>query len=172
VTIEERNALIEAHLGVAREEARAVSMGSRQWLRDDLTGEAYLLLVRAADEYDPARGVPFSAWARRVIRWRLHEAYRRRHSPYRAIVICEVPLDAAPEPVVWPDEDARIDAARTGAGVRRAMEPLPPRERRVIELLLEDRPQSRAMREFGVNESRVSQIKSSAFRLMRERLAA
>lgn len=175
MTIAERNALIEAHLHIAREEAARLTLGRRHWLREDLTGEAYLLLVTAAEEYDAAKGVQFSTWARRLLRWRLHDAYRRPHSPYRAIVMCEVALGEVPEPVVWPDEDAqiaRIDAPRTGAAIRRAAEPLPPRERRVIELLLEGRQQAEAMREFGVCESRVSQIRSSAFRLMRERLAA
>lgn len=69
-----RDALIVAHLGLAKHLARRfVARGQTQ---DDLIQAACLALVKAADRYDPSRGVEFSAYAARVIVGELKHHFR------------------------------------------------------------------------------------------------
>jgi RNA polymerase sigma-B factor len=58
---DERDRLVEEHLGLARHLARRFS--GRGESLEDLTQVAYLALVKAADRYDPERGVEFGAFA-------------------------------------------------------------------------------------------------------------
>jgi hypothetical protein len=72
-----REDLTLAHLDLARQEARRLGT-SDEWL-----SESYLALVEAAASWDPERGVPFSAWARQLIRYRS----RRRVAQRRVVAI-------------------------------------------------------------------------------------
>lgn len=70
----ERDELIVAHLGLAKHLARRfVAKGQPQ---DDLVQAAYLALVKAAQRFDPTRGVEFSAYATRVIVGELKHHFR------------------------------------------------------------------------------------------------
>ncbi len=70
----ERDALIVAHLGLAKHLARRfIAKGQSQ---DDLTQAASLALVKAAQRYDPSRGVEFSAYATRMIIGELKHHFR------------------------------------------------------------------------------------------------
>jgi predicted transcriptional regulator len=75
----QRDALIAEHIDWARRLAeREARKLPRQFTADDLTGPAEAALLDAAAEYDPSRGVPFRAYAVRLIRWRCLDAVRRK----------------------------------------------------------------------------------------------
>lgn len=70
----ERDALIVEHLGLARHLARRfIARGQSQ---EDLTQAASLALVKAAQRYDPNRGVDFAAYATRMIVGELKHHFR------------------------------------------------------------------------------------------------
>lgn len=87
--------LVAAHAGLARRAARRLfgSAGRRRWL-DEAESTALRALDRAAKSYDPAAGVPFEAWARRIIAEKLRQrlarlGQRREATPF---------TDLAPDP--------------------------------------------------------------------------
>lgn len=64
--IESRNALVERNMGLVRAIAREFThMGARY---DDLVAEGNMALLRAADRFDPERGVRFGSYAATWIR--------------------------------------------------------------------------------------------------------
>ena len=70
-----RDSEIESHLPLVRREALR---WSHLLEAEDLEAEGALGLVRAARRFDPARGVPFRAFAIPFVRWQILEALRRR----------------------------------------------------------------------------------------------
>lgn len=68
-------------LDLVRSEIRKAHL--RPDLREDLRGVAYEALVRAARRFDPARGIPFRAFARQRIHWALVDYQRREDRAYR-----------------------------------------------------------------------------------------
>jgi RNA polymerase sigma-70 factor (ECF subfamily) len=86
---------------------------------EDLTAEVFLRAVRAAGQFDPARGAP-KAWLLRIARNALHD-HRRRERRRR-----QVPMDAlldlrsdAPSPeerLLWQETVARLLAALAELG--------------------------------------------------------
>lgn len=77
LTIREQNKLIESHVQLARSRASAFRASSMMPY-DDLLGEAYLSLVKAARRFDPTRGVTFGAYAKQVINGYLFNYLRDR----------------------------------------------------------------------------------------------
>jgi RNA polymerase sigma-B factor len=71
---ETREAMIVAHLPLARRLARRYSHGAEPY--DDLVQVASLGLVKAADRWDPERGVAFSAYAMPTILGELRRYFR------------------------------------------------------------------------------------------------
>lgn len=70
-----RNSLIESHMKLVDYEIARIS-GIRPGEREDLQAEGYLALVKAADGFDPRRGVLFKSYACAAIRhalWRLRQ---------------------------------------------------------------------------------------------------
>ena len=59
---------------------------------DDLFQEGCIGLVDAARTFDPARGVPFKAYARKRIRWAISKAERVRQDEWRGGKGTEVPV--------------------------------------------------------------------------------
>ncbi|HWL43972.1 MAG TPA: sigma-70 family RNA polymerase sigma factor [Ilumatobacter sp.] len=69
-----RNELVEMHIGLAVHIARRFARGARR--DDDLEQVALLALVKSVDRFDPARGVPFAAFAGRTIEGELKRYFR------------------------------------------------------------------------------------------------
>lgn len=74
-----RNAIVEAHQDLAARIAKSVASELPVHMRSDLSGVALVALTQVAAEYDPARGVPFGAFAQQRIRGACLDSIRRRH---------------------------------------------------------------------------------------------
>jgi len=71
-----RNRLVEEHTDLAEHFARRYS--GRGLARDDLRQMALLAMVKAADRFEPARGVAFATFASRTIDGELKRQFRDR----------------------------------------------------------------------------------------------
>jgi RNA polymerase sigma-B factor len=71
-----RNRLVEEHADLAEHFARRYS--GRGLARDDLRQMALLAMVKAADRFEPARGVAFATFASRTIDGELKRQFRDR----------------------------------------------------------------------------------------------
>src|SRR5262249_27231100 len=85
---------------------------------EDLVQEGHVALVRASRTFDPSRGCPFAAHARRWVRSAMIRAIRRAGPPAEALAA--EPPDRPDRPVPW-------------AGLTAALERLNPVERLVID---------------------------------------
>jgi RNA polymerase sigma-B factor len=96
--VTERNQLVEDHADLAEHFARRYS--GRGLARDDLRQMAMLAMVKAADRYDPERGVAFSTVASRTIDGELKRSVRDRSwsvRPPRALQELHLALRRADE---------------------------------------------------------------------------
>jgi RNA polymerase sigma factor (sigma-70 family) len=140
----------------------------------DLTSEAVIALHDAVEQFDPSRGVPFSAFAWRRVHQRVLDAVRyrlgwvkdRRWEGRRAVSV--VSLDAIVEGAPWFDlptyepgfdevEEA-VDGRAALAIVPLLLERLTRRETRVLRLRLEGRSLAEIGADLGVTDSRICQI--------------
>jgi RNA polymerase sigma factor FliA len=220
-------ALVETHLRVARQEAQDVARRVPSHIgRDELLSAAMLGLVQAARSYEPARGVPFEAFARTRVRGALLDELRAvdwasrsvRALSRRVAAVTEtlvVELARAPTAVEIASalhrsaediEQHRRDVERAalvhldglpGGGeellpavaehgpaeaaleherrvhLRAAVEALPARLRRVVHAtFFQETTTAELAVELGVSESRVSQLRTEALRLLREGMDA
>ena len=93
-----RNRLVEDHVDLAEHFARRYA--GRGLARDDLRQMAMLAMVKAADRYEPERGVAFSTFASRTIDGELKRAFRDRSwsvRPPRALQELHLTLRRADE---------------------------------------------------------------------------
>jgi RNA polymerase sigma-B factor len=79
---DERDQLVTSHLGLAHQLARR--FGNRGEAHDDLVQVASLALVRAAERFDPDRGIMFSTFAAASIIGELKRHFRDRGWAVRA----------------------------------------------------------------------------------------
>lgn len=94
-------ALITAHLHIPPQVAAQL----RRPGDDDLLSAGYLGLCKAAQRFDPARGVPFGAFARPTVWGEMqHELRARRYGPRGGPLIDVLSLDV---PVPMDGEDMR-----------------------------------------------------------------
>lgn len=97
--------LYERHVGLA------VSIARDYWLpgadSDDVAQEARIGLWVAAREYDPARGVPFAAWASIVIRRRLVGLLRAARAE-KQLVLTDAGRDDELEGLTVPGLEATV----------------------------------------------------------------
>jgi RNA polymerase sigma-B factor len=94
----ERNRLVEEHADLAEHFARRYS--GRGLARDDLRQMALLAMVKAADRFEPERGVAFSTFASRTIDGELKRSFRDRSwsvRPPRALQELHLTLRRADE---------------------------------------------------------------------------
>lgn len=161
MTLEERNALVEAHLDLVRRMARAIARRLPACvLVDDLEQAGFVGLIEAVESYDPARG-PLGRWARRKVGWAIRSALARP----RELSIDADPVVAAGSPAGL-SLDERLDLER---GIAR----LPARQQHVvIEFDLRERTMRSIAVDLGIGESRVSQLRRGAIDKLRENLAA
>jgi RNA polymerase sigma factor (sigma-70 family) len=98
VTDAERDALCGKWLPLARGLARRWAQ-SRPHLHDEFESEAMLALVRAARDFDPSRGFPFAAFARKSVRLAFLNLLRRE-SRHLAAGVLAVDADGELTPAV------------------------------------------------------------------------
>jgi RNA polymerase sigma factor (sigma-70 family) len=155
---------------------------------EDLDGEGYLALCRAADRYDPARGVAFQSWAitciYRAMQYHLrqedwlprgHRGRLRRTGEEAPVLVSldededeERRIEGLPDPRPGPEEVAceRLEAAR----LWRSVERLPQEERQALLLRrVEGRSRREIAEAMGVSECQVRILeKRGAQRLRRD----
>ena len=157
-----RNALAEAHaswaLGIARDVAGRVPTSVTA---GDLSGTAYLGLLRAATAFDPRRGIPFRKYAGRVV---YAECWR---AALHGRVVQDA--DACEDAVCQrPSQHEEVERAETSARVTRLLARLPRRHRAVVCLYYNGWTMTDIGRRFGVGRSWVSQLHKEALRMLRE----
>ncbi len=174
-------ALVLNHLRLADAVARRTwERGGRRLDLDDLTGEARLALLGAAEKYDPSRGVKFSSFATNFIGWRLAEARftglmtTLRYSSFarhrKAVAQAFVQWSDHWKPKWgWGDRHGVEDRDQ----VENAFRVLRPRERLVMRLIyFEDMTQAEVSRALGCTASWISLMHEDCLARMRERLEA
>lgn len=148
---------------------------------EDLHQEARLGLIHAAAKYDARKRVPFGAYARRRIAGAIGDALRSNDHlsrDARAKLKASGQEDnSAPVPLLEPERlrsagpspDRQAAQAETGRLLSIAVSTLPTRMRALIRSYYRD---GKTLREigiqFGVNESRVSQIHARALGRLRQ----
>ena len=156
---------------------------------DDLASAGAIGLIKAADRFDPDRGRPFAAYAKHRILGemldflraedplsRTERRARRKFS--EAPGSCSFPATVSIETVL--NQVSRMRSADSTppdcllqASLLKARRSLSAKENRVISLLFySDWSSLQISRLIGVNESRISQIKSSALSKLRAVLEA
>ena len=148
---------------------------------EDLHQEARLGLLQAAARYNPRMKVPFGAYARRRIAGAVGDGLRRndhltRHSRSKlrasAQEDCTAPIPLL-EPERIPSEGAWPDCEPASKETRHLLESaiatLPSRLRLLISAYYrEDKTMREIGSQFGVNESRISQLHKRALHMLRE----
>jgi RNA polymerase sigma factor (sigma-70 family) len=123
-------------------------------IREDLEAEGRLQLFEAVKEFDCSVGVPFRAWAKRFLLWRVMEQLRRRK--LRDAMHSQIPdeYDRAEASTLESD----IARAELGGHVRAFVERLPNADRNLLkEHYLAGVSITEIGRRVGVSQSRVSQ---------------
>jgi RNA polymerase sigma factor (sigma-70 family) len=135
--------------------------------QDDLFQEGLLGLHRAAREFDPSRGVPFSAFARfhllHAMRVAVYHGGRGVRRTRRGWVAAD-PFDAAAPEREAPDDSPVLDHDERER-LRLAVDALPETWRRiVVDRYLADppRPQKEIAADLGVTTTRVCQVERKA----------
>jgi RNA polymerase sigma factor (sigma-70 family) len=185
---EGRNALVVAHLAIARAAARSMARRGEALLRaggalEDLEQEACLCLLRCAELWDPDRDTPFKHYARRALKRRLQDTLgpwgvirvprasgRRGGLPVPFPEVVPLPPNADElTPVLDPElEPADAPDPATLAALRRALDSLPPRERQLLTWKFVDGLKGTPLgRRAGVSKSRASRLVRQALARLR-----
>ena len=168
--LEQRDQLVTAHLRLAETLARGF-VSDADGL-DDLRQVAAIGLLKAAERFDEARGVPFAAYAIPVIRGELRHHLRDHTWPVR------VPRAERRRPVaVVLDDDAARAEGLADADDRLVVEDLVralrrPERQVVRRYFLADRSQAEVAHELGLTQIQVSRLLRAALASMRARLEA
>ena len=168
-----RHLLIERQLPLVRSIARRFAGGGEPL--EDLAQVGAIGLIKAADRYDAARGVAFSAFAAPFIAGEIRHHLRDRCAPVRVprrlqaegVRVTAVELEHADAPHADPMVQAQ-DRVAIGAALRS----LAPNERRVVLLrFVGDLSQAQIARRIGRSQVDVSRTLRSALLRLHEQLA-
>jgi RNA polymerase sigma factor for flagellar operon FliA len=179
--IADRNALVEAHLDLARSIALRIARRlPPSILIDDLYQEACIGLMNAAERYENRHEegfsgpVPFTSYAAVRVRGAVLDSVRRRHYLNATMqsldsgngdgmrMNSQEARDLSEAITYEPDYDAEIDGERRAVPVRQAIEELPEREQKVIQMSFREGLSGRAIgKRIGVSESRARQIRTA-----------
>jgi RNA polymerase sigma factor (sigma-70 family) len=124
---------------------------------DDLEQVGLIALIIACDKYKPNLEVTFEMYVRYSIRNAILDEVRRQISRH------EYSLGEPDYPE--PETEVRCDV-----DLRRALESLPPRERRLIELRLEGRTHAEAGQELGLTARLAGKLEARAIEALRARM--
>jgi RNA polymerase primary sigma factor len=186
-TVAERNALVLANAALVRWVLARVLRGRHVADEDfeDLLQAGHLGLIRAAECYDPGRGVKFSYYAQLHIRQRVDALMLTRsliHIPravhgeerYRLVaLLCPGALPDAWDHPAAPEAPDPCEAAELSEAVAAALRGLPPRERRAVTLRFAGPATLREVgAALGVTRERARQIVDKALAALREALGA
>lgn len=191
-----RDCLIETHMYLVPLIARKIKDTlPPSFDLDDLISEGYVGLIKAADTWDASRG-PFEPRARYKIRMTILDSVRRVKYIDNTMVSLDQPVNSRrrngvetcndftlldlltqgkqanlPSGEQETDRITCIDSARKKATVRSAIQELPPRARRVVEIYYyEQNSMGEAAEELGVESSRASQIHHTGLRALSSEL--
>jgi RNA polymerase sigma factor FliA len=186
-TLAERNELIQTHGHLVFRTFKRHSAQFPRRLREDLLQCGWVGLVRAANQWDPTRGVRFSTYAIALIRGAMREWVRTTYPLPRSIQErrargetrpeWETPLPVEQVPghlLIDPTAGPEVRALRSleAEQLRSAMRGLPAREAQVIRLYYWERwPQREIAELVGVCESRVHQLRRQGEARLRTRLS-
>lgn len=171
----EREELIRSNVDWARKAAYLVTRKRVAWdTLDEYKAQALEQLVRAADSWDPSRGVPFRRYALRQIQWRLIDVGRLTGDlarPYRGqwrssrIPTGMLVYGSSDKMGEAPRALDRVQAAQLAG---RALAAVPERWRSIVWAhFVEGELLKDIGRRLGVGESRVCQIVGAARKLMK-----
>lgn len=162
---------MESYLYLAKDVAKDVAATiPKTFELDDLVSHGYIGLIRAAERFRPASGVPFIAYATKCIRWEIVSSIRRK--AYEENTRCPLPA-SAPEPYGEMDIESELDAARLYRAVAAAVATLEIRQQEVIRMHYRDEMRLGSVgRTIRVGKSRASKIHMQAVRALRGRLVA
>ena len=117
---------------------------------DDSLAEATEALVRAAQKYKPEKGIPFSAYARKVIWTHFFKLYHQTESWFEQVTYAEINATFCNKSVEFADEDWSVDIkdlfgeddpmlamVETLEAVSRFLQKCKPKEQVLFALLLE-----------------------------------
>ena len=167
--LEERDELVTTHLRLADTLARRF-VSDTDGL-DDLRQVAAIGLLKAADRYDQARGVPFPAYAIPMIRGELRHHLRDGAWPVRVprAVHARRPVAVALDEA--PDGGDGLGAADDRLVVEGLVGALRRPEREVVRrYFLADRSQAEVASELGLTQIQVSRLLRAGLAAMRARL--
>lgn len=147
--------------GLVRERARR--RGIRPDRVDDVVQEALVSVHRARHTYDPARA--FLPWLHAIADHRIADAFRGQRRRREVEVGEDDPvLESVPAPAEETDPLLKD-------GLRSALDALPARQRRVIEMMkMEDRSVREVSEELGISEASVKVLAHRGYKKLRERL--
>ncbi len=171
-----RNTLVIEHLALAEQEARRIWRANMVLDLDDLIQQGSMGLMVAAERWDARRGVPFQAYARRIVRGHIldhlreqHWAYRRMRSP--AVRRREYSLEdvaVAEHPAVAPEMQDHFALSRLKAALLR----LPDREHSMLRLyFFEGLSWSEIAARFDVTPRAVHRLQKQAIERLRGALS-
>jgi RNA polymerase sigma-70 factor (ECF subfamily) len=100
---------------------------------EDLVQEAFLRLWRNAASFEPQRGA-FSSWFYAVVRHRIQDELRHRRREERLMVAADADDLLAETPIPGVDVEETVAQRERGREVLRALQSLPPDQRRVLVL--------------------------------------
>jgi RNA polymerase sigma factor FliA len=179
-----RGLLIERYTDLAIGIARCMRVPNATVTdRDDVVSAAVLGMINAVDRFEPARGVPFEAYAALRIRGaivdelrRLDErgrSDRRREETAAAISLDELIADESHWlPAAEDDVHERFEREDLGARVQAALDRLPPRQREVLARYYGDALTLReAGARMGVSEARACQLHGRAIQNLQRDLS-
>jgi RNA polymerase sigma factor (sigma-70 family) len=158
-----RDALIEQHIGWARDLAAKVAGKLPTWfLPEDLEGAAAIALLESAAKYDASRGIPFRAYAILHVQGACYSAARRNE--YRERAHEELPEEEQALPVSQKSDTAALPPE---------VWQLPPDQFRIIQLCyLHDLTVEAAAVRMGISASRASQYHRTALAALRGMMTA
>jgi RNA polymerase sigma-70 factor (ECF subfamily) len=100
---------------------------------EDVVQESFLRLWRSAHRFDPERGA-FSTWFYAIVRHHIQDELRHRRREERLLVASDADELLAEAPIPGVDVDELVTRRERAHAVLRALQSLPPDQRRVLVL--------------------------------------
>lgn len=166
-------ALVTDNLGLATALASRFNIPRIDF--EDKVQEARIGLLTAAQSFDQGRGVPFGAYATRVIRNRLNKLYREQRriagAETRELDAPVGEMDGETGQSMLADRFENDPAGDDLAAVREIMDSLPARPRRIWEGLMSGKTNEAIAKEEGISKQAVNKMAQATKNTLRAQLA-